>query len=139
MAHLIPYLAFDGDCREAMKFYESCFGGKLELMGFGDAPPGACQGNAAKVDKNRVMHARLENGKFMLMASDTMPGNKLTRGDNHQINVNCDSIAEIEKLFKAVGAGGKVVVELQDMFWGARFGMVVDKFGTHWMFNCEKK
>jgi PhnB protein len=127
-----PYLNFDGNTREAMTFYSKCLGGKLDIQTFGDVkapgPPGS---------ENRVMHARIDSGPAVLMASDTMPGMAFTKGNNVHINVDCDSVDEIERIFKAMSEGGKVTMPLQDQFWGARFGMLVDKFGMNWMFNCE--
>jgi PhnB protein len=129
-----PYLNFDGNTREAMTFYHQCLGGNLAIQTFGDVqapgPPGS---------ENRVMHARLDNGSAVLMASDTMPGHEFTQGTNVHINVDCDSVDEIERVFAAMSQGGTVVMPLADQFWGARFGMLVDKFGMHWMFNCELK
>jgi PhnB protein len=127
-----PYLNFDGNTREAMTFYKACLGADLEMQTFADAkvegPPGA---------SDRVMHARLSKGNAILMASDTMPGMPFTPGNNVHINVDCESVEEIERAWKAFGDGANVTMPLQDTFWGARFGMLVDKFGVHWMFNCE--
>jgi len=126
------YLNFDGNARDAMTFYQKCLGADLDLQPFGDikapGPPGS---------ENRVMHARLTKGTAVLMASDTMPGSQYVQGNNVFINIDCDSVPEIEKLFEAFGAGGNVMMPLQDTFWGARFGMLTDKFGVQWMFNCE--
>jgi PhnB protein len=128
-----PYLNFDGNTRQAMEFYHTCFGGDLSIQTFGDVkapgPPGS---------ENRVMHASLTNGRgAILMASDTMPGMTFTPGNNVINNVDCESVDEIERVFAAMSDGGKVTMPLQDQFWGARFGMLVDKFGMHWMFNCQ--
>jgi PhnB protein len=127
-----PYLNFDGNTRDAMTFYQECLGGELAISTFGDmkasGPPGT---------ENRVMHARLAAGPATIMASDTMPGMPFVVGNNFQINIDCESVDEIERVFAAFGAGGKVTMPLQDQFWGARFGMLVDKFGVQWMFNCE--
>ena len=127
-----PYLNFDGNTREAMEFYHKCLGGNLSIQTFGDVrapgPPGS---------ENRVMHARLDRGNAVLMASDTMPGMQFNAGNNVHVNVDCESVEEIERIFKAMSEGGNVVMPLADQFWGAKFGMLVDKFGMHWMFNCE--
>ena len=132
MKAIQPYLNFDGNTREAMTFYHQCLGGDLSVQTFGDVkapgPPGS---------ENRVMHARLESGRAILMASDTMPGMTFTAGNNVHLNIDCENVAEIEQLFAAFSQGGQVTMPLQDQFWGARFGMLVDKFGMHWMFNCE--
>ncbi len=55
------------------------------------------------------------------------------------LSIECNSIDQLEKVFSKISPGGKVAMPLQDQFWGARFGMLTDKFGIHWMFNCEKK
>ena len=132
MKAFIPYLNFDGNCGDAMRFYHKCLGGQVDIQTFADAkmagPPGT---------ENRVVHARLSSGAAMLMASDTMPGMPYTQGNNVYVNVDCESVAEIERIFAAMSEGGKVTMPLADQFWGARFGMLVDKFGLHWMFNCE--
>ncbi len=126
------YLTFDGNAREAMTFYQRCLGAELALQTFGeapmDSPPGA---------ENRVMHARLAKGAAAIMASDTMPGMPLTQGNNFSITIECESVAEAERLYSALGEGGKATMPLQDTFWGARFGMLTDKFGVNWMLNCQ--
>lgn len=137
MKQLIPYLFFNGTASHAMKFYQQCFGGNLELHTYGDAPPEKkadpqLKGAAA----NEVMHATLTDGKFTLMASD-WPNKRANQGDNIQLSIDGNSIEEIEKLFKSLGANGKVVMPLADTFWGAHFGMLIDQFGIHWMLSCE--
>lgn len=132
MKSLDTYLYFDGNCREAMMFYKSCLGGQLDLMPY-DA--GACEAAANAGD--RIMHARLANGQALLMASDVLPGMPFQHGNNFSININCESREEIQKLFGALGQNGKLITPLQDMFWGAHFGMLTDRFGVNWMFNYE--
>ena len=125
-----PYLNFDGNTREAMEFYQKCLGAELTIQTFGEAKapfPGM---------EDRIMHARLVSGPAVLMASDAMPGKPITVGNNVWVNQDCESVDEIERLFKAFGEGGKVVMPLADQFWGARFGMLTDRFGINWMFNC---
>lgn len=129
-----PYLNFDGDTREAMTFYSACVGGVLTMQTFGELDP-----NTPAESKNRIMHARLEKDSGVIMASDTMVGMPFHRGTNFWINVDCSSIDEQTQMFNALSEGGKVVMPLADQFWGARFGMLQDKFGTSWMLNCDVK
>lgn len=133
MKHITAYLNFDGNCREAMNFYQRCLGAELYVMPFSEAP-----GDFAKEAKDRIMHARLSKGAAILMASDTMPGTPFVPGNNFSVTVHCESLEEIEKLFSAFAENGKVTMPLQDMFWGARFGMINDQFGINWMFDFEK-
>jgi PhnB protein len=133
MKEIITYLTFDGNCREAMKFYERCLGGELQMMPFSETP---C--DAPKEAKDRIAHARLINGSSVLMASDTMPGMPFQQGNNFSISLNCESAQEVDRFFTALGENGKVTMPIQDTFWGARFGMLKDQFGINWMFNFEK-
>ena len=133
MKEMITYLNFDGNAREAMQFYARCLGAELTLMPFPDAkagfPPAA---------QDRTIHAKLAKGSCVLMASDAVPGIPFQRGNNFHICLNCESLAETERLFSSLGENGKVTMPLQDTFWGARFGMVLDQFGVSWMLNFEE-
>ena len=134
MKQINAYLNFDGNCREAMKFYARCLEAELHEMPFSEMPGGAPKGT-----EGRVMHAALMKGSdILLMASDTMqPG--LQRGNNFWLNANCETPDEIERLFTGLGEGGTIRMPLHDAFWGSRFGMLTDRFGINWMFNCELK
>jgi PhnB protein len=79
----------------------------------------------------------LAGGKPILQASDSQPGNPVTAGDNVQVAIDCDTVEEIERLFVAFSQGAKVRLPLGTMFWGARFGMLTDRYGILWMFNCQ--
>ena len=133
MKEFNTYLNFDGNCKEAMSFYQKCLGAELQLMPFSQAP---CDMPAEA--KDRIMHARLTKGPAVIMASDTMPGMPFQQGNNFSINIACESVEEIEKYYAALGEKGKVIMPLQETFWAARFGMVTDQFGIGWMFNFEK-
>lgn len=132
MAQIVPYLNFNGNCREAMEFYKSCFGGELFIQTFGQAPM-----DAAPEAKDRIMHARLTSGELNLMASDTMPGQSVTEGSNVTLSVHSKTREEQEKYFNTLSESGNVTMPMADTFWGAYFGMLTDKFGIHWMFNFE--
>ena len=131
MKFINAYLIFDGNCKEVMEFYAKCLGANLETVPFSQAP------GTPKEAADRTIHAKLSKGDAVLMASDNMPGMKVVLGDNVQINIQCESNDEIERFFAGLSEGGKVKLPLQDMFWGAKFGMLTDKYGIHWMFNYE--
>jgi len=132
MKSMNVYLNFDGETREAMTFYAKCLDAEAIIQSFSEAgmpgPPGS---------ETRTIHAMVTKGSAVLMASDTMPGMTFSKGNNFWINIDCETEAEQDKLFNAFGEGGNVLMELDKQFWGARFGMLTDKFGVGWMFNYE--
>lgn len=145
MARTSTYLNFPRSTEEAFNFYKSIFGGEFTRGGiarFGDIPAMDGAPPIADADKNLVMHVELAiTGGHMLMGTDAPEsmGFSVNFGNNMHINLEPDTKAETRKLFAALSAGGKVTMELQDMFWGAYFGSCIDKYGVQWMFNCEEK
>lgn len=133
MQSINAYLNFDGNAREAMTFYQQCLGGSLEVMTFAASgvphPPGS---------GDRVVHARLQNGGAVLMASDVMPGMPFVQGNHAWLNIACESDAEVDALFAKLLEGGEAKMPPSDTFWNARFGMLTDRFGMNWMFNHER-
>ncbi len=146
MASVSTYLNFERDTEAAFNFYKSVFGGDFfgqGIMRMGDIPPQEGMPPLPEADKKLVMHVELKilDG-HSLMGTDSPEslGFNLVKGNNVSINLQPDTRKETEKLFKALSAGGKVTMELQDMFWGDYYGSCTDKFGINWMFNCcEKK
>ena len=129
MKWINAYLMFDGNCREAMEFYKECFGGELAVTNFTE------EQSAGATD--RVMHARLTQGGGLLLASDSRPGEPAPAGNNVWLAVECDGVEEQERMFAALSVGGTVTMPLQDTFWGARFGMLLDRFAMNWMVNYD--
>ncbi len=128
---LNPYLHFDGNCAEAMAFYGGVFGVEPHILRFSDSPEPVPEGMG-----DRVMHATVATGGFALMASDTMKQGPFLPGNNVLLSLSFDDADEQTRVFEALQAGGQVIRPLEDHFWG-RFGMCIDKFGVHWMFNKE--
>jgi PhnB protein len=131
---LNPYLNYDGTAEKAIQLYQSALGARVESMQrFGDIP-----GNTpAPEHKDRVIHALLQLGEGTIMISDSMPGVPVPPGGNMHVCLDFTDAADMNRKFEALSAGGKVTMPLQDTFWGARFGMLVDAHGINWMFNCE--
>lgn len=132
MKQINCYLTFDGNCREAMTFYAKALGTEAQLMSFADMP------NCPEGSADRIMHARVAAGDGTLFASDCMPGRPPMMGDNFSVAIATETVEETDRFFAALSEGGTVTMPLQDMFWGAYFGMLKDKFGVQWMLNCEK-
>ena len=144
MARTSTYLNFNGNTEQAFQFYQSVF--KTEFASpinrMKDVPPGPDMPELSEREKNLVMHVELPiTGGHALMGTDAVEsmGHSVSFGNNVSINLEPDSRDEAQRLFKALGAGGNVQMELQDMFWGALFGSLTDKFGVQWMVNCSAK
>ena len=130
-----PYLTFDGNCREAFEFYAEVLGGKIvAMMTPKDAPPDACM---PPDSGDMVMHARMTVGANILMGSDA-PKTRYEKMQGMEVSLNISDQAEAERVYAALAEGGTKVMPLQETFWAKRFGMLVDRFGTPWMINCEK-
>ena len=136
MTQAIAYLAFNGNCADAMRFYERALGGKLEvLMSGADSPMAA---DIPKEFADRIMHARLAlPGGGMLFAGDAPAHIPYEGIKGVSIAVDYASVAEAEKVFAALAAGGQTSMPMQPTFWAKRFGMCTDKFGTPWIVNGE--
>ncbi|HEY0194724.1 MAG TPA: glyoxalase/bleomycin resistance/extradiol dioxygenase family protein [Kofleriaceae bacterium] len=131
-----PYIIFDGTAEKAIAFYERALGIKAEQVSrFGDMPGG----QIPEEHKQRVMHARIPFGNAALMVSDCQVGMQVPPGSNIHCSLQIDDLADARAKFDALAEGGQVEMPLQEMFWGATFGSLVDPFGVQWMINCETK
>ena len=135
------YLTFNGNCEEVFNFYKSVFGGDFTYIGrFKDMPQEPGKPIPANL-ANKIMHVSLPvSNETILMGSDAMEGfgPPITVGNNFGISINADSTKSADNYFSKLSAGGKVTMPLQKQFWGAKFGMLVDKFGTGWMLSRQE-
>jgi PhnB protein len=136
MPHPIAYLGFNGNCAEAMRFYEDVLEGKLEILMSGADSPMAAQ--IPKEFADRILHARLALNDGGYLYGGDAPMQMPYQGIHGvSIALNYDSVAEARKIFDKLAAGGKVTMAMQPSFWAKSFGMLVDKFGTPWIVNGE--
>lgn len=133
MTKLNPYLGFKDNAREAMEFYESVFGGKLDMQTFEDL------GGAKDPSEDKlIMHSVLEmNNGMTLMASDTPDRMEYKPGTNFSVSLSgeADDEDELRSYFEKLAEGGMVTMPLEKAIWGDIFGMLTDKFGVNWLVN----
>ncbi|KDP86948.1 3-demethylubiquinone-9 3-methyltransferase [Cupriavidus sp. SK-3] len=136
MTQAIAYLAFNGNCAEAMRFYEQALHGKLEVLMSGADSPMADQ--IPKEFAHRILHARLVlPGGGTLFGGDC-PAHLPYEGiKGVSIAVDYATTAEAEQVFAALASGGQVTMPMQPAFWARRWGMLTDRFGTPWIVNGE--
>jgi PhnB protein len=145
MARVSTYLNFPRNTEEAFNFYKSVFGGEFKgghIARFGDIPAGNGAPPIPEADKNLVMHIELDTvGGHTIMGTDAPEsmGFTVEKGNNVHINLEPDTRDETKRLFDGLSKGGKITMELADMFWGDYFGSCTDKYGINWMFNCSEK
>ena len=136
MTQINAYITFNGKCREAMTFYHECIGGELDLQTVAGSPmEGECQGAL----DDHILHSALMKDSLLLMASDMVGADGFTRGNNIALALSCSSEEEINRFFKKLSMGGKVIEPLKTQFWGATFGVLHDKFGIRWMLTYDEK
>jgi len=131
--HINPYLSFDGQCEAAFTFYQKVLGGKIDAMITHEGTPAA--EHVPPEWQKKIMHARLTVNGNVLMGSDAPPPHRAEPKGFH-VAINLDNPLEADRMFKALAESGTVQMEIQETFWAARFGMLVDRFGIPWMINC---
>lgn len=127
---LNPYLNFRTGTREAMTFYQSVFGGELNVSTFADF--GAAQDPS---EADLVMHSQLTTPDLTLMAADVPSRMELASGSTISVSLSGDDDAKLRGWYDALADGGTVLEPLTVAPWGDAFGMLVDKFGTTWLVN----
>ncbi len=127
-----PYIHFQGNCREAMTAYAAIFGGKVEIMTYDQAP----DATEAMKASGLVMHSTLHLNGRLLLASDFPPGHAGDPQAAITISHIASSVVEAKRLFAALAEGGTVMMQVQPTFWSDGFGMLKDRYGTHWMVSA---
>ncbi|WP_251517174.1 MULTISPECIES: VOC family protein [Staphylococcus] len=129
-----PYLFFKGNCKEAVEFYSEVFEGKVsEMKTYGEV-------DEKSVDNpDRIIHARLEVDDQVFMCSD-VPDEDLNVRDNRNVYLvlEFDSEEAIKDVYEKLKADGDVQMELADMFWGAKYAKLIDKYNIGWDLNYTK-
>ena len=129
-----PFLLFDGDCAEAMTFYQRCLGGDLTLSRLGDTP----MKEFLPPDKHdRIINARLQSGAIDISATDWMasPAFEPVLGNMSAIFVTSDDREALGEAFGKLAAGGRseFFQDLHELPFGT-YGQFFDRFGVQWIF-----
>jgi PhnB protein len=135
MTKINTYITFNGNCREAITFYQECLGGELFLQTIGDSPLAA---QMPPLMQDCILHSTLTKGELIIMASDMVSEQGLLKGNNVSLMLNCSSEDEIRTTYEKLSEGGDARHPLENTFWGALFGGLTDKFGILWLLNFDK-
>jgi PhnB protein len=128
-----PYLFMDGQCEEALQFYQRALGAKINmLMHFKESPEPPRPGCVPPGSENKVMHAQFQIGDTVIMASDGRCSGKPSF-QGFALSLTVPTEAAADKAFAALAEGGQIQQPPEKTFFSARFGMVIDRFGVFWM------
>jgi len=128
-----PYIAFRGNCREAIDFYKQALGAEeLFSQTYGESPM-ADMGSA-----DAIMHATIKVGENYIMMCDDFHTENFTTGGNISLAVGLNDVDQAKSIFANLSDGGNVSMPLDKTFWAEAFGMLTDKFGINWMVNCDQ-
>ncbi|MFL6305214.1 MAG: VOC family protein [Candidatus Sulfotelmatobacter sp.] len=136
MATLTPYLLFDGNCKQAMEFYKSCFGGELTEMKVKDSP---AKESMPAYQLEKILNARLKSGNIDISASDWLrPDRERIQGNTVCLYLSGGTPEELRVFFERLSEGGEITDPLKEMFHGT-YGALNDKFRVRWMFNSSQQ
>jgi len=135
MTKVNPYLTFNGNCKEAMTFYQKCLGGELTFQTIGESPLSA---KMPQKMKDCILHSTLTKGNLVLMASDMVSAEGLIKGNSVSLSLQCNSEEEIKNVFNKLSANGTIKHHLETTFWGALLGDLTDRYGNNWILNFNK-
>jgi PhnB protein len=113
------------------------FGGEFTtFQRFKEVPS---EGHLPASEGEWIMHVALPIGDCTTLMGSDSPStmDRVAGGNNFHISIQTSTDEETNRVFNGLSTGGTVTQPLEKAFWGARFGMLVDKFGIQWMVNQE--
>lgn len=132
MIAISPYFTFNGNCREAMTFYQGCFGGTLSFQSVANAP---LSEELPQKMKDCILQASLTNEHLVLLATDMVAEDGLTKGNSISVFLSFNEEQEIRECYQKLSEGGQCSHPLEMNFWGGLFGAIIDKYGNYWLLN----
>lgn len=135
MTQIHSYLTFNGNCLEAMRFYQACLGGELTLQTLGMSPFAAGMPDRMK---SCIVQATLKQGAIVIMASDMVGENGLKSGNSVSMFINCSSEEEMRGYFQRLSEDGRSVYPIAKTHWDALFGQLTDKYGNSWLLSYQQ-
>ena len=128
-----PYIAFKGNCQEAIDFYTNALGGEvLGIQKYGNSQM------AEMGPADKIMHCSMKIGESNIMLCDDMRPDAGAVGGNISLAVGLNDTAKAKSMFNNLAEGGSVTMPLDKTFWAEAFGMLTDKFGINWRLSFNK-
>jgi PhnB protein len=136
MKTINPYLTFNGNCREAMTFYQECLGGELVFQTVSESPLASKMPSAMK---KSILHSSLSREGLVIMATDMVWEEGLIRGNSVSLMLDCSSEEETRLCYDKLSSNGNATHPLHISFWGALLGDLTDKFGNQWLVHFDSR
>jgi PhnB protein len=127
-----PYIAFKGNCRQAIEFYKSALDAQVLFTQTVGESPMSNMGPA-----ENIMHCTIKVGDSTVMMCDDPRPDAPADGGNISLAIGLNDPQRAKQIFDNLANDGSVVMPLQKTYWAEAFGMVNDKFGVRWMVNCD--
>lgn len=134
MTQVHAYIHFNGQCREALAFYQQCLGGELNLQKISESPMAA---QMPSQKSGHILHGSLVSNAIVIMGSDISSAHFI-QGNNINLCLQCSSREEMEKYFEALSKAGTVKTPVHQTFRGASYGECTDRYGINWIINYSK-
>jgi PhnB protein len=134
---IIPYLTFNGNCQEAVRFYQEILGGEAQILRFGDAPPNP-EFPVPEEAIDLVLHAELRKEGHTIRFSDIFPNLPYQTGNHISFSLELNTKEEIRSVFDALAMNGRTEMVLQETFFSPLYGKVTDQFGVTWQLSMQK-
>lgn len=133
MTEVSPYIAFKGNCREAIDFYRHALDAQVL---FSQTVGESQQSNMGPAEN--IMHCTMKVGDSTIMMCDDPGSDAIAGGGNISLTIGLNDPARAKAIFDKLANGGSVIMPLEKTYWAEAFGMITDKFGVKWMVNCEQ-
>jgi len=134
MAQLFTYLTFNGNCGQAMAFYQECLGGELHLQTVGESPMAE---QLPQAMRDCILHATLKSNDLVLMGTDMAGDEGLTKGNAVSLMMQCGSLPELQSFYKKLANGGRETHPIERTARGAWLGGLTDKYGHSWLLTSS--
>lgn len=132
---IYPFLTFNGNCKEAMRFYQSCFGGELHFTLLGDTPDGR---QFPLEVRQLVLHASLVSEHVRLFASDLGGEEGVSAGNTISLWLNLDAPEPLRTVFGRLARQGEVTAPLPTDNQAGQWATLTDRYAVHWIFSADR-
>jgi PhnB protein len=132
MLGVSPYIAFKGNCREAIEFYRSALDAEVLFTQTVGESPMSDMGPA-----ENIMHCTIRVGDSTIMMCDDPRPDAAAGDGNISLAIGLNDPEGAKQVFGNLAKDGTIVLPLEKTYWAEAFGMVTDKFGVKWMVNCD--